>query len=71
MQNWNTLGKVVSEIIKASCTHPSRETHITIERGGQVTTTTLDRSSEHHGRAYPLALESNTTHRFCGHAVVN
>jgi hypothetical protein len=66
MQSWNTLGKVVSEIVKASCIHPSRETHITIERGGQVTTATFDRPSENYGRAHPLAFVSNTIHRLYG-----
>jgi hypothetical protein len=68
MQNLQTFGKVVSEIVKASCTHPSLETHITIEKGGKVTTATLDRFSEHDGRAYPLAFVSNAIHRFYRHA---
>jgi hypothetical protein len=68
MQDLNTFGKLVGEIVKASFTHPTQETHITIERGGHIRTETLARTSTPPGQRYPLASVSKALHRLYTHA---
>lgn len=71
MQSWNTYGKLFSEIMKESLIHPCRKSYITIEKGGRITTETLDRASKPHDRAHPLASVSNALHQLYTHALAH
>ena len=65
MKDWHTFGKLVGEIFKASFTHPTQETRITIEKGGHIRTETLlAQPPTPHGKSYPLASVSSDRHHF-------